>query len=84
MKLPSFFKDNKPRRFSFQPRFYDEQKEKAQARMQEIEGTVFMSRFDFKKDRKAKESHSRIKRIVMIIGMLLLSIFFILYKFLPQ
>ncbi|MEN8137447.1 MAG: hypothetical protein ABFR62_03365 [Bacteroidota bacterium] len=85
MKLPSFIKLNSYKRFDFQPRYYDERKERLERIKAKYKGenspeaTKERIRGSFKKSSKRKTGSSNIRLLLIIAGLLFLAWYF-LYK----
>ena len=71
-KIPSFFKSSKARNFSFQPRYYDELKERHTKLNRQVKRDI-----KFKKTHTKQEEKGRNIRIVLLIIILSL----LAYKF---
>ena len=91
-KLPSFFKSRTPSSFYIEPRFYDEKKDKLEERKKKIEEQIVHEKknnpnqktsFDFKLERKKKESKGYSSRLIIIL-VCLLAIVYIIFKYLDK
>ena len=92
MGLPSFFKINKPRRFNFYPRYYDERKEKLQERIKKAEEELGIKsetsnirtlqkgamRGYFPRTKRVRRT-SNIRLIIIIVILLLISYYLFFY-----
>ncbi len=86
-QLPSFFRIGEPKRFNYQPRYYDEQKEDLQQRIRQIEqemgvdhGEAYVPRIRkgqmgdlFRRRRKKLQKQSNIRLFVIILILLFIS-----------
>lgn len=90
-KLPSFFKARTPSSFYIEPRFYDEKKEKFEERKKKVEEQIVQEKngldqktsFDFKLERKKKESKGYSSRLIIIL-VCLLAVVYIIFKYLDK
>lgn len=57
-KIPSFFKTRQPNRFSFEPRYYDERKERMEQRLKDKAS----NQVDFKSSLRENWNASRVQR----------------------
>jgi len=92
MGLPSFFRINKPRRFNFYPRYYDERKAKMQERIKKAEVELGINseksqtrtlqkghmRGYFPRNKRLKRT-SNIRLLIIIVILLLISYYLFFY-----
>lgn len=87
MKFPSLFKTNSPKSFGFQPRYYDERKERIEQKLKEAKLKAqtqenFLSKGDLQSSWRQNKRHVEQKksnlRVVFIAGILALIFYLIL------
>jgi len=88
-QLPGFFKTREPKRFNYQPRYYDEQKEDLQQRIRQIEqemgvdnGEAYVPKIRkgqmgnlYRKRRKKLQRQSNIRLFIIFLILILISWF---------
>jgi hypothetical protein len=86
-QLPSFFRIREPRRFNYQPRYYDEQKEDLEQRIRQIEqemgvdhGEAYIPKIRkgqmgnlYRRRRKKLQRQSNIRLAIIFIFLILIS-----------
>jgi hypothetical protein len=81
--LPRFFKPQRPRSFELKPRYYDERKEKLQQLIDRHDGSESKEgyrarlRHEFMRHRRVRADRNANIRVLLIIGVLLLIVYFL-------
>jgi len=83
LKLPSLFKPVYYKRYTYKPRYYDEEKEKREERRKELENTQGSDRKSFRefarskwaKERKTQQKQSNTRLVTIILVLLAVTYF---------